>query len=217
MFMEPMATGPVILGFHLNLLLMFASGIFYLICAYFLWKPYRREKNELLGALFAFLVYQAIAMFFMGLEVITMNPSYEFVAALAIFIGSAYMLKFPFSSFSRMTRKIVFALSIIITLGIFVWFMQTPERQMVLGTFSIWYDIIINGLIAGGSILIFGFGARERWMRVRALGGGTGVVSCCVVSNAAMLSGAFLASSVFQFFAPVIILTVLSASKKKTL
>ncbi len=210
-----MMEGPMILGFNLVVFLMLLSGVVYIISAFFLWKPMRQEKNELITALFAFLAYQAISMIFMGIEMHTMQMVYSNIASLAVFIGSVYMLKFPFSSFSSKTRNILFYSSLIVVLAVFVWFIQTPERQMTLMHFTLWYDIVINGLIVGGSIIYLGLSAGERWLKVKAFGGGTGVVSCCVVANATMLGGAMLTSSVFQFLAPVFIIWTLVYARRK--
>jgi predicted tellurium resistance membrane protein TerC len=60
-----------------------ASGVFYVLCALFLLKPMREQKNELIAALFAFLVHQAISMLAMGLEKQTMDMNYAYVSALA--------------------------------------------------------------------------------------------------------------------------------------
>ncbi len=166
----------------------------------------RRDKNELISALFAFLVYQAISMIFMGLEMHTMNMNYTYIATLSVLIGSTYMLKFPFSSLSQGVRRIIFMFSLVVVLGIFIWFMQTAERQMSLMNFTLWYDIIVNGIVVGGFMLMLGLRTKEGSLRLKALGGGTGVVSCCVVSNGAMLGGAILTSSAFAFLAPILIL-----------
>lgn len=197
---------PIVMGFHLDVLLMLVSGIFYLICAFFLWKPVRENNNELIKALFAFFIYQAISMFFMGIEMHTMNMDFGRIAALAVLIGSVYMLKFPFSALSSSTRRIIFMGSLIATLSIFAWFIQTPEKEMGLMNFTIWYDLIVNGLFVGGTILLFGFRTPERIFKLKAFGGGSGVVSCCVASNATLLLGAILVSSFFQFLAPILIL-----------
>ena len=106
--MHEMMSGPMILGLNLEVFIMLASGIFYLICASFLWKPFKKEKNELIGALFAFLIYQALSMFFMGLEMETKNILYSNIASISVFIGSVYMLKFPFSFFPKIVSKILF-------------------------------------------------------------------------------------------------------------
>lgn len=204
---------PMVMGFHLDVLLMLVSGIFYLICALVLIKAIRREKNELLNALFAFLLYQAFAMFFMGMEMHTMNMVYGNIASLAVFVGSAYMLKFPLSKLSMQTRRILFLLILVAALAVFAWFMQTPERQMSLMHFVLWYDLVANGIIVGGSIIFFGIKAAERSAKRKALGGGSGVVSCCIAANSAMLGGAMLTSAVFQFLAPVLILLALKSRK----
>ncbi len=214
--MDTMSTsmGPMILGLPFEVALMFASGIFYAICAAFLWKPLRAERNELISALFAFLVYQSLAMIFMALEMHTMNMLYSNLAALSILVGSAYMLKFVWSSFSSGVRRILFMLTLIALLGLFTWFMMTPERQMTLMHFVLWYDIVINGVIVGGAIIMLGIRTTEHWLKVKTLGGGSGVVACCVVANATMLGGAMLVSSVFQFLAPVVILSSLAIARK---
>lgn len=204
---------PMIWGMHFEVFLMIVSGVFYLLCAFLLWKPFRREKNELVSALFAFLVYQAISMFFMGVEMHTHNMIYGNIATLAVFIGSVYMLRFVFSPFSKVTRRVLFLLCMVAVLAVFLWYVQTPERNMQLMHFTLWYDIIINGIVVGGSILLMGLKATGL-LKLKAFGGGTGVVSCCVVANGAMLTGAMLTSSVFQFLAPVLILSTLMISRK---
>jgi peptidoglycan/LPS O-acetylase OafA/YrhL len=213
--MMMMDMGPEIFGVPFGTLLMLVTGVFYLICAIAIWKPFRQEKNELITALFAFLVYQSISMFFMGVEMWTMNIMYSNIAALAVFIGSAYMLKFPFSKASEKTRKTAFLIIIVIALSLFGWFMMTEARQHALMHFILWYDIVTNGLIVGGSIILFALGSIERSKRAKALTGGAGVVSCCVVSNAAMLGGAMFTSAIFQFLAPVLILTSIRRMQKE--
>ena len=204
----------MVFGFPLDIV-MFASALFYLVCAAIIWKPFREEKNELIGALFAFLVYQALAMFFMGMEMSTMKMIYANLSGLAILIGSAYMLKFPFARFSEGTRKMLFALSLLVVLSLFVWFVSSPSREMMFGHFAIWYDVVVNGIVVGFFMLFVGLRAKESWLRIKAIGGGTGVASCCVVANIAMLGGALAVSSVFQFSAPIIIIASIVAGRKK--
>jgi hypothetical protein len=208
-------TGPTVFGFDLISFLMILAGVVYVCCAFFLWKPFREEKNELIGALFSFLIYQALSMFFMGIEMHTMNMLYGNIASLAVFIGSAYMLKFPLSKLSERTRKTSFTAILIGVLLLFIWFMRSEAGQMHLMNFTLWYDLVVNGVLAGGSILLLGLMTSERWLKIKAIGGGSGVVTCCVISNATMLSGALLTSSVFAFLAPILILGSLSFVKRR--
>ena len=198
--------GPMVLGFPLIVFLMIASGVFYAACAAFVGRMWLKEKNELVAALFAFLSYQAASMFFMGLEMQTMNMFYSNMASLAVFVGSVYMLKFPFSSFSNRTRQTFFFGSLIAVLGLFAWFLQTEVRQISLMNFTLWYDIVVNGLVVGGFMFLLALRTAERWLKFKAYGGSLGVLTCCVAANATILTGALLTSSVLQFLAPVIIL-----------
>lgn len=187
-------------------IVMLGAGMFYVLCALFLWKPMRKDKNELISALFAFLVYQAISMIAMGLENQTSNLNYAYVSALAILVGSTYMLKFPFSSFSQRTRRSVFIVSLVAVLGIFVWLIGTPDNQKATMTFALWYDIIVNGIVVGGFMLILAIRTTQHFLRIKALGGGSGVIACCVVANGAILSGAMPLAVMFGMVAPVLIL-----------
>ncbi len=204
-----MDMGPIIFGnMHLVNFLLMISGVFYLLCALSIFKAWRKEKNELVGALFAFLCYQAVSMFFMGVEMHTMNMMYSNIAALAIFVGSAYMLKFPFSRFAQKTRDTLFLLTLIVLLAVFIWFVQTGQ-DMALMKFVLWYDLVVNGIVIGGTIIVFGIKATERLFKIKAIGGGAGVVSCCVVATGSMIGGAMLFGTIFSFLAPIIILSTL--------
>ncbi|MSR71696.1 MAG: hypothetical protein EXS50_03525 [Candidatus Taylorbacteria bacterium] len=206
---------PMVFGMMFEVFLMMAAGVFYILCAAYVWKPMRQEKNELIGALFVFLIYQAISMFFMGLEMHTMNMVYSNIAGLAVFVGSAYMLKFPLSSLSERTRKTVFRVVLMMVVALFIWFIKTKEREIQLMHFTLWYDLVVNGLIVGGFIIFKAIGIANRWQKIKALGGGSGVVTCCVIANGAMITGAMITSSIFGFLAPVIIISTLMYARKK--
>lgn len=206
--------GAMVFGLPLVTFLFFASALVYAICAVALWKPFRRERNELITALFAFFIYQTISMLFMALEMNTMNMLYSSISSLAVFIGSIFMIRFLYSNQPQTTRRMIFMLSLIVVLGMFIWFTQTAARETMLMNFTLWYDLIVNGIFVGGAIIYAGIKATQNWAKIKAIGGGSGVVACCVVSSATMLGGALLTSSAFQFIAPVVILGSLSAARR---
>lgn len=212
-----MMLGIEFFGIDLFILILFASGIFYLLCALSIWKIKKMENNELINALFAFLIYQFFGMVFMGIEMLTMEIMYSNIAALAIFIGSAYMLKFPLSKLSQKNRNISFLVVLVVLLLIFGWFMMTHERQYMLMHFIMWYDAVVNGLVVGGSIILFAIMTRERMKRKKALTGGAGIMSCCIVANTSMMFGALAVSAVFQFLAPLLILLSIRSKTKADL
>lgn len=209
-----MMMGPTLWGLDVSSLLMLISGVFYVICAIVVYRSYRTEKSELIGALLAFLVYQSVSMFFMGVEMLTHNLLYGNIAGFAVILGSAYMLKFPLSKFSAGVRRSVFFIVLIAAFGVIAWFMQSIELQKQLMSFVLWYDLVVNGVIAGGSIVVYGLKVRENTLRAKALTGGTGVLSCCMVANGFMLTGSMIIGSLVGFLAPLFILGSLKLGKK---
>ncbi len=209
-----MTQGIMLWGFDVITLLMLLSGVVYLICALLLFRKVRNSKDELMWALFAFLIYQTINMFFMGVEMKTHNMMYSNIAAFSVLVGSVYMLKFPMSSLSKNIRQVAFVFSMIFVLGIFAYFMTSEELQMKLMNFTLWYDIFVNGILVGGFMMVLGLRAQEREVKIKALSGGSGVVSCCVAANSAMITGSMFASSFFAFLAPLFILRTLSFKEK---
>ena len=209
-----MMMGPTLWGLDVSSLLMLISGVFYVICAIVVYRSYRTEKSELIGALLAFLAYQSVSMFFMGVEMLTHNLLYGNIAGFAVILGSAYMLKFPLSKFSAGVRRSVFFIVLIAAFGVIAWFMQSIELQKQLMSFVLWYDLVVNGIIAGGSIVVYGLKVRENNLKVKALTGGTGVLSCCMVANGFMLTGSMIIGSLVGFLAPLFILGSLKLGKK---
>jgi|SRR3989344_2797219 len=216
--MDPNA---IVFGFlPLGIFLMIAAGVFYVFSALFIWKSSKGDRGDLINALVTFLLYQAVAKFSMAAGAYSMfvnapNPLYGNIASLAVIIGAAYMLKFPLSMLSMWTRKVLFGLILIASIVVYAVYMGTPEGQAALGGFVVWYDLVLNGLIVGGTIILFGIRTANRLYKTKALGGGSGVISCCVVANYAMLSGAALTSVIFQFLAPILILWSLISTRKQ--
>jgi hypothetical protein len=125
------------------------------------------------------------------------------------------MLKFPFSSYSQGARRSVFIVSLVVVMGIFVWFIQTPDSQEAIMNFALWYDLVVNGIVVGGFMILLAIRTVDRYLRIKALGGGSGVAACCIVANGAMLSGALPVAVMFGSLAPVMILGSLSFARSQ--
>ncbi len=206
----------LVFGFlPLGIFLMIAAGTLYVFSALYLWKSAKGENSDLVNALMTFFLYQAVAKFSMAFGAYTSTPIFGKLAALSVLIGAAYMLKFPLSVLSAWTRKVLFMVILIASVVVFAWFMGTPEKQDLLLQYVTWYDIILNGIIVGGTIIFFGIRNVNKVYKTKAVGGGSGVVSCCVVANVAMLSGALLTSVIFQFLSPILILGAMLFGKNK--
>ncbi|MEK7517319.1 MAG: hypothetical protein AAB583_02125 [Patescibacteria group bacterium] len=195
-----------IFGIPVGIAITWGAGVLYAAgSVLFLNSFWREMKNELMEALFAFLASMALALLLMGLGEYWNNMLFGYLGSLAILIGSAFMLKFPLTVFSEEKRGILFHLILTIVLVSFIWMVLWPLGREIMPMFIMWYMIVANGLVAGFFIFFAGLRSKERAIKIKATGGGLGVVSCCIVSHLASMSGAILLSAVFQFMAPFLL------------
>ncbi len=186
--------------------ILVASGIFYAIASVIIWQSWRRERTELMTSFLAFMVSNAIGMAFMGLGPIYNSSTTMDIGTFAILIGSAFMLKFPLSFAPEAWRKGLFYVALVGTV-VLSWWMSFTMSGMHYGMDVMnWFVIVIDGIVVGGLMIVMGLKAHERWFRVKSSGGGAGVMACCLVSQAATMSGAVITSAVFQFLAPIIMI-----------
>lgn len=194
-----------ILGIPLSIALMWGAGIMYFIGAVLLWRPLRAEKGELMTALFAFLVSMTAALFLMGAGEYWKSISLGYLGTLAVMVGSVFMLKFPLTTLSQGMRTTAFRIIFIVVLFLFIGMLALPGGQKLMPNFVMWYMMLVNGVVVGFFIFFAGLIAKARWFKVKAVGGGAGIASCCVASHVASMFGVLLLSAIFQFLAPLII------------
>ena len=77
--------------------------------------------------------------------------------------------------------------------------------------FIMWYMIIANGFVVGFFIFFAGLRSKEKALKIKAMGGGMGIASCCIVSHIASISGAIILSAIFQFLSPILLMLTLFA------
>lgn len=196
-----------IFGIPLGIAGMWGAGIIYLLVAISFIISFRREMaNELMVALFTFILSMALALMLMGTGEYLQNMLFGYLGSLSILIGSLFMLKFPLTVFPLPTRKNLFRLLLGVVLLIYIWMVISETGRQLMPHFIMWYMIVVNGLVVGFFIFFVGIRSRERALKIKATGGGLGIASCCVVSHVAGMSGALLLSMVFQFIAPIILI-----------
>ena len=204
-----------ILGIPLGITLMWGAGVFYAIGAIVFFASFRREfANELMIALFAFLVSMTLALLLMGVGEYWKNMWYGYLGTLAILVGSAFMLKFPFTIFSVRVRQMLFRLFLVTVMFLFIWMVLFDSGRTLMAQFVMWYMIFVNGLVVGFFVFFVGLRSKERWLKIKATGGGVGIMSCCIASHVASIAGAVLLSAIFQFIAPVILVASVLLGKR---
>lgn len=198
----------------LPIAIMWGAGTLYAFSALSFYIFFRQEiKNELMTALFAFLLSMAFALILMGVGEYSKNMVFGYLGTLAILIGSVFMLKFPLTVLPAVSRRTLFQLLLGGVLFIFVWMVISETGRQLMPQFIMWYMIVVNGIIVGFFIFFVGLRSKERAIKIKATGGGLGVASCCVISHVASMSGAILLSAIFQFLAPILLTLSLLAGR----
>ncbi len=197
----------MILGVPIGIAFMWGAGFLYAASTLLFLRVFRKEqKNELTIALFAFLVSMAFALFLMGGGEYWKNMVFGYLGVLSVLVGSVFMLKFPLTVFPESARKILFRSILVGVLMLFAWLVISPSGSMVMSPFIMWYMVGVNGLVSGFFIFFVGLRAKEKWLKVKATGGGLGIISCCIASHVAGMAGALLISAIFQFIAPLLLI-----------
>ena len=202
-----------IFGLPTAIALMYGAAFFYLIGIIATWKSYRSEPNELMGAFMAFLFSMGLALFLMGSAEYLAQPMLGAAGTLAILIGSVIMLRFPLSLIQQPLQSFLFYLSMVVAIVFFVIMMATKTGQEYMMPMIMWFMIAVNGIVVSFFVIYAGLKAKERWFKVKAVGGGAGIATCCLASHVAMMIGAPLLSATFQFAAPIIIAASIQLGK----
>ena len=76
------------------------------------------------------------------------------------------------------------------------------------------YMIVVSGGIAGISIIWKGFQQKETWAKIKGIGGGAGIVVCCLAADLLiLLRGVSVLGEVLMAIAPVILLVAIYFGK----
>lgn len=169
------------------------------------WRTYRKEPNELMAAFMAFLISMAISLAFMAGAMLWGIPLLGMIGTVAILVGSVIMLRFPFSYFEPTTRSIMFGTAVVLAFLFLFFMMVVPAGQRLMSDLVMWFMIIVNGIMVSLFMIQRGLAAQARWFKVKTIGGGVGIASCCLVSHLAALNGMMMLMAVSQFMAPIII------------
>ena len=202
-----------IFGLPTAIALMYGAALFYFVGIIVTWKSYRAEPNELMGAFMAFLFSMGLALFLMGSAEYLAQPMLGAAGTLAILIGSVIMLRFPLSLTRQPLQSFLFYVSMVVAIAFFVVMMATKTGQAYTMPMIMWFMIIVNGIVVSFFVIYAGVKSKEQWFKVKAVGGGAGIATCCLASHVALMVGAPLLSAAFQFAAPVIIVASIQLGK----
>src|SRR5690606_4567976 len=103
--------------------------------------------------------------------------------------GSAYLARVPLTSlFAKLGDKLFYlllAVSLLLGASLFIFNMDMMMSMEVM----MYYMIGVAGLFAGGFLVLLGlFRVKNRSDKIRSVGGGFAVMSCCFLSHIFSLS-----------------------------
>ncbi len=186
---------------------LWLSASFYLTAIIFFLGPLRKERSELMYALFAFLAGMATFHVFLGAGFYWNNLLIIHAGIFAALTGAAYTLKFPLASLSESKRKPLFYLALAIAWLIVVWLLIVPHTTETMLWLALGYMIVVSGGIAGLSIIWKGFQQKETWVKIKCVGSGTGIIICCLAADLlVLLGGVSVMGEILMAAAPVVLI-----------
>lgn len=187
-------------------ILLFISASFYILTILILVFFFRQVRSELMTAFNAFLYSMAIFHVFMGVGMYTNNNALIHIGILSALIGSAFTFKFPLSSFSNKWKQVGFYSALLIAFVISLWSLVFAPPIDTALKLAFLYMITFTGG-SGFYTVWVGLKSRELGVKIKCLGGGGGLISCCFAADLlAIFQGVTILGEFLMSIAPVIVL-----------
>lgn len=189
-----------------DVFLVFISAFFYIV-SIFLLRSYRQEYDELLNAFLAFMVGMAVFHIALGIGLYLNNSSIIYIGLFSALTGATFTLKFVLTHFSETKRAALFyiCLAVVWTAFLGALVFSTSTATILLATF--WYMIFTTGILVGIYIIFRGIISHDAPTRVKSIGGGLGMITCCLIADiSAITAGVTILGELFMSVAPLIIL-----------
>lgn len=192
----------------------FSASIFILSIVLFL-PRFRAERNKLMFAFFAFLFAMAWLHIFAGLGTLLKQMVWTHIGFLGGLFGVSYTLLFPLSALKQPLRSALLYLALAKATVIVLWMFLLTHKSSTMILVGYLYMIIIAGIIAGGYILWKGLQMKDMPAKVKTVGGGLGLITCCLVADVWVLLAIFYGLTVpisghfWMALAPIIILAAI--------
>lgn len=204
----------LIFGLPAMVFLLWVSAVFYTVTIIILWRPFNQDRSDLMLALNAFLYGMAFFHIFLGAGFLFHNDILIQLGAFIAFTGSAFTLKFPLSSLRSPIKEMGFYLVLAVAWSLVAWLLITDQPIAKIVSTVLLYMIIVTGF-SGLYTIWIGFKAKDNGARVKCLGGGGGMVTCCLIADLlVLLNGVTLLGEILMSVAPVILLTSLFVGRK---
>ncbi len=196
-----------IFGLPGSVFFLWMSAVFFTVTFLVFWRRYRGERDALTGAFTAFLLGMAIFHIILGAAELYQKEALILLAVLVAFIGSTYTLRFPLSEMKEPWRSWIFYTVLAGTLAYMAAAVIYSYPAGTVLTVVFWYMIIVSGGISGLYALKKGFEAKTQSVRIKCIGGGAGIMTCCLAADLMVIfAGVTIIGEILMSVAPVILL-----------
>ncbi|MDD5109812.1 MAG: hypothetical protein PHI63_01175 [Patescibacteria group bacterium] len=201
-------------GLPASILLNWLAALLYILTALLAFGTFLMERSELNRGLLVFLTSMAFALGFIGVAEYTKTPLLMGAMVVAVFAGGSFLLRLPCSLIPQPARRMVYATILAITGVLAAGVILVPTLQPFLPRVTTWYLMIVNGVINGLYLFTIGLRSKLASVRIKAAGGGVGIIFASLAAPVAAAAGATAATSTaFHFLAPLIIIFTLIAGQ----
>lgn len=200
-----------ILGLPSGVFLLWNSALWFLLASAFILKPLSETKDKMIQGFFAWLLGMGLLHAFLGAGFLWNVTVLLHIGIFFGFTGSAYLLRIPLRGLVPRYEKTIFYTVLLIGWSIVLWMIIWPHLHTV--KLMLWllfgYMILVAGILPGFYLVWMGIKAKSRALKVKGIGGGIGIITCCLLADLLVIfvfmSVAFWAEF-FMAIAPVILI-----------
>lgn len=200
-----------ILGLPYGVFLLWMSAFFFLISSIIILKPLAETKEKLIQAFFAWLLGMGLLHLFLGAGFLWNITVLLHIGIFFGYTGSAYLLRIPLRGLIPRHEKVIFYTVLLIGWLIVAWMTVWPHLHTVklMLWFLFGYMILVAGILPAFYLIWMGVKAKSKAVKVKGIGGGMGIISCCLLADLLVIfvfMSVALWSEFFMALAPVILI-----------
>ena len=203
-FMDSTSGG--ILGLPQTSLTLWISAVIYVFSMIVIRLPLRDKNNPLVLSFFSFLAGMAIFHLLLGAGHYFHSTQLVHAGIFFVLTGSAFMVRFPLSNHPKF-EKAGFGAMLLIAWSISLLLIIYPHHSETVMSMAVFAYLMIAAGFSGGYMIIQGLSCTEIWMKIKAVGGGIGLIICAFMANIfVFFSGFSLIPALLVILAPMILL-----------
>lgn len=208
-----------ILGLPSSVVLVWLSAFLFLLGALIILKPLLEKKEKLITAFFIWLLGMGFFHFFLGFGILFNKVFLMNVGIFFAVTGSAYLLRIPFSGLMPRFEKAGLYSALLfgwLVSGLLFFRPNFFPTNFNL-KFVLIYMILTAGIWPGFYLVVMGFKSKDKAIKVKSVGGGIGIISCCLVADVLALlvyGGVAFLTEFFMALSPVILIGAVLYGRK---